>query len=63
MGGVSGPPADAGAHRALLDALAAKFTGEQCQAIEAEVQKTKARLREAPAYRSIDYSLAATKSR
>ncbi len=49
--------------RALLDALAAKFTGEQCQAIEAEVQKTKARLREAPAYRSIDHSLAATKSR
>jgi DNA-binding transcriptional LysR family regulator len=49
--------------RALLDALAAKFTEEECQAIEAEVQQTKARLREAPAYPSIDNSSAATKSR
>jgi DNA-binding transcriptional LysR family regulator len=35
--------------RALLDALAAKFTGAECRAIEAEVQKTKARLRETSA--------------
>jgi DNA-binding transcriptional LysR family regulator len=49
--------------RALLDALAAKFTGEECQAIEAEVQKTKPRLRAAPAYLSIENSSAATKSR
>jgi len=31
--------------RVFLDALTAEFTGEKCQAIEAEVQKTKARLR------------------
>ena len=34
--------------RVFLDALAATFTGEKCQAIEAEVQKTKARLRKTP---------------
>ncbi|HEY2819365.1 MAG TPA: LysR family transcriptional regulator [Casimicrobiaceae bacterium] len=32
--------------RAFLDALAARFTSEDCQAIDAEVQKKKARLRE-----------------
>jgi DNA-binding transcriptional LysR family regulator len=47
--------------RALLDALAAKFTEEECQAIETEVQQTKARLREA--HPSIDNRPAATKSR
>lgn len=47
--------------RALLDALSAKFTGEQCQAIEADVRKTKARLRAAP--RSIGSRPAARKSR
>jgi DNA-binding transcriptional LysR family regulator len=31
--------------RVFLDALAAKFTGPECQAIEAEVQKTRAQLR------------------
>lgn len=35
--------------RALLDALAAKLTGEQCQAIDAEVQHIKARSRAAKA--------------
>jgi DNA-binding transcriptional LysR family regulator len=49
--------------RALLDALAARFTEEECQAIETEVQQTKARLREAPAYPLIDNRPAATKSR
>jgi DNA-binding transcriptional LysR family regulator len=34
--------------RVFLDALTATFTGEKCQAIEAEVQKTKARLRRTP---------------
>lgn len=34
--------------RALLDALSAKFTGEECQAVEAGIKKTKARLRGAP---------------
>ncbi len=34
--------------RVFLDALAAKFTGPECQAIEAKVQQNKARLREAP---------------
>jgi hypothetical protein len=33
--------------RVFLDALAAKFTGSQCQAIEANVEKTKAQLRQA----------------
>lgn len=33
--------------RVFLDALAALFTGPQCQAIEAKLQKTKARLRHA----------------
>lgn len=32
--------------RALLDALAAKFTGAECQAIAADVQETRTRLRE-----------------
>jgi hypothetical protein len=31
--------------RVFLDALAAKFTGEECQAVEAKVQATKAKLR------------------
>jgi DNA-binding transcriptional LysR family regulator len=35
--------------RAFLDALAAKFTGEECRAIEAEVRKTRARVRQARA--------------
>lgn len=47
--------------RALLDALSAKFTGEHCQAIEADVRKTKARLRAAP--RSLGSRPAARKSR
>lgn len=47
--------------RALLNALSAKFTGEQCQAIEADVRKTKARLRAAPP--SIGSRPAARKSR
>jgi len=33
--------------RVFIDALAAKFTGPECQAIEAEVRKTKAGLRQA----------------
>ena len=37
--------------RALLDALAAKFTAEECQAVDAEVQKAKARLRNTPVRR------------
>jgi DNA-binding transcriptional LysR family regulator len=32
--------------RVFLDALTAKFTGPECQAIEAKVQETKARLRQ-----------------
>ena len=40
--------------RVFLDALAAKFTGPQCEAIEAKVQATKTRVRQAPASRSID---------
>ena len=36
--------------RVFLDALAAMFTGPQCQAIEAKVKETKARLRQAPEY-------------
>jgi DNA-binding transcriptional LysR family regulator len=39
--------------RAFLDALSAKFTAEECQAVDAEVQKTKRRLRETPARESI----------
>ena len=31
--------------RVFLDALAAKFSGPECQAIEADVKKTKAKLR------------------
>ena len=34
--------------RVFLDALAAKFTGPECKAIEAEVKKTKAQLRKSP---------------
>jgi DNA-binding transcriptional LysR family regulator len=34
--------------RVFVDALAAKFIGPQCQQIEAEVVRTKARLRGAP---------------
>ena len=34
--------------RVFLDALAAKFTGPECEAMEANVQKTKAQLRQAP---------------
>ena len=34
--------------RVFLDALAAKFTGSECEAIEAEVKKTKAQLRKSP---------------
>lgn len=37
--------------RALLDALAARFTAEECQAVEDEVRKTKARLRDSAAAR------------
>jgi DNA-binding transcriptional LysR family regulator len=33
--------------RVFLDALAAKFTGPECRAIEANIQKTKAQLRQA----------------
>jgi DNA-binding transcriptional LysR family regulator len=33
--------------RVFLDALAAKFTGPECEALEANVQKTKAQLRQA----------------
>ena len=33
--------------RVFLDALAAKFTGPECKAIEAKIQKTKAQLRQA----------------
>ena len=33
--------------RVFLDALAAKFTGPECQAIEADVKKAKAGLRRA----------------
>jgi hypothetical protein len=49
--------------RALLDALAARFTGDECQAIEADIRKTKARLREAPAQRSSGAPAAAPKRR
>ena len=34
--------------RVFIDALAAKFSGPECQAIEAQVRKTKSKLREAP---------------
>src|SRR3954451_1273835 len=37
--------------RAFLDALAAKFTAEECQAVDAEVRKAKARLRKTPVRR------------
>jgi len=40
--------------RVFVDALAAKFTGPQCQAIEAEVAKAKARLRRAQRDRARD---------
>jgi hypothetical protein len=33
--------------RVFIDALAARFSGPQCQAMDAKVQETKARLREA----------------
>jgi DNA-binding transcriptional LysR family regulator len=35
--------------RVFLDALAAKFTGEECHAIDAKVQKAKAQSRRTPA--------------
>jgi DNA-binding transcriptional LysR family regulator len=35
--------------RVFIDALAAKFAGPECQAMEAKVQQTKVRLRQAPA--------------
>ena len=35
--------------RVFLDALSAKFTAEECQAVEAKVQATKAKLRRTPA--------------
>ena len=38
--------------RAFLDALAAKFTVEECQAVDAQVEKTKRRLRETRAPQS-----------
>jgi DNA-binding transcriptional LysR family regulator len=40
--------------RVFLDALAAKFTGPECQAIEAEVKSAKARLRRAQPPRAVD---------
>ena len=49
--------------RAFLDALTAKFTGEECQAIEAKVEKTKAQLRQASAHPSPDRRLVSAKSR
>jgi hypothetical protein len=44
----------------FVDALAAKFTGPQCQAVEAEVAKTKARLRGAQRHRESDLRSKAT---
>jgi DNA-binding transcriptional LysR family regulator len=38
--------------RVFLDALATKFSAEECQAVDAEVQKTKRRLRETRAQRT-----------
>jgi len=46
--------------RVFVDALAAKFTGPQCQAVEAEVAKTKARLRGAQRHRASDLRSKAT---
>ena len=34
--------------RVFLDALAAKFSGPECRAVEADVNKAKAKLRRAP---------------
>src|SRR5436190_5233899 len=49
--------------RVFLDALTAKFTGEECQAIEAKVEKTKAQLRQASAHQSTDRGLVSAKGR
>jgi DNA-binding transcriptional LysR family regulator len=49
--------------RVFLDALTAKFTGDECQAIEANVKKTKAELRQASAHRSTDRGSMAAKRR
>ena len=49
--------------RVFLDALTAKFTGEECQAIEAKVKKTKAQLRQASAHPSADRGSVSAKSR
>jgi len=49
--------------RVFLDALAAKFAGPECEVIEANVQATKARVRQAPASRSIDARSPVKKSR
>lgn len=49
--------------RVFVDALAARFTGPECEAIEANVQKTKARLRQAPPRRPVDDRSPATKRR
>jgi DNA-binding transcriptional LysR family regulator len=46
--------------RVFLDALAATFTGEKCQAIEADVQKTKARVRNAVPLRPVNPAAPAT---
>lgn len=49
--------------RVFVDALAARFAGPECEAIEANVRKTKARLRQAPPRRPIDDRSPATKRR
>ena len=49
--------------RVFLDALNAKFTGEECQAIEANVKKTKAQLRHASAHLSASRKSVSAKSR
>ena len=38
--------------RVFLDALAAKFTGPECEAVQAKVQAAKARLRRVPRQRN-----------
>jgi len=49
--------------RVFLDALTAKFTGEECDAIEAKVERTKAQLRQATAHPSTDRGFMSAKGR
>ena len=49
--------------RVFLDALTAKFTGEECDAIEAKVERTKAQLRQSTAHPSTDRGFVSAKGR